>query len=32
VKWLLRGAAGTDVKLELWSERAGDDERAVTLR
>ena len=32
VKWLLQGPAGADVTLKLWSERAGDDERAVTLR
>jgi zinc carboxypeptidase len=36
VKWLLQApagaTAGVDVKLELWSERAGDDERTVTLR
>jgi hypothetical protein len=36
VKWLLQAPAGVpagvDVKLELWSERAGDDERTVTLR
>lgn len=32
VKWLLQAPAGGDVTLKLWSERAGDDERAVTLR
>jgi hypothetical protein len=32
VKWLVQAPAGGDVTLKLWSERAGDDERVVTLR
>ncbi len=32
VKWLLQAEPGTEVLLRLWSERAGDDERAVVLQ
>src|SRR5262249_9207873 len=32
VQWLLSAPNGGDVTLKLWSERAGDDERTVTLR
>ena len=32
VQWLLAAPNGGDVTLKLWSERAGDDERTVTLR
>jgi hypothetical protein len=35
VKWLLQtdpSAASTDVTLRLWSEKGGDDERAVMLQ
>lgn len=31
VKWLLQAEPGTEVLLRLWSEQAGDDERAVEL-
>jgi hypothetical protein len=32
LQWLIAAPNGGDVKLALWSERAGDDERTVTLR
>lgn len=32
VKWLLQAEPGTEVLLRLWSEKAGDDERAVELQ
>src|SRR5258706_4248039 len=32
LQWLIAAPNGGDVKLVLWSERAGDDERTVTLR
>jgi hypothetical protein len=32
VQSLLAAPKGGDVTLKLWSERAGDDERTVTLR
>jgi hypothetical protein len=32
VTWLLSGPDGSGVTLKLWSERAGEDERPLTLR